>query len=191
MSRWATMLGLGGLAGFFGVNALRLANQVMAMGDLPAFLDSFHLTATTMPAMADNEATAFAALFGALTIGAVTAIVSVSRAAAIDALRQGEALGAAVVTASVAFYGAAALIGAPAAAFFGDGPGFLAAMALVFAALLFDRLVEVEDEGADEAAFEAALRSIHSFEGEALRARWQAEGRLRHPTAWHDDRKRN
>ncbi len=180
MSRWATMLGLGGVAGFCTISALRLAGQAGLIDGLPPVLEGLAPFGPSVAAMPVNEAGAFSALFAAVGIGAFAAIASVAGGGALGAsgstvtLRRGEVFAAATLSGLIAFYAAATAIGSPVAILFGAGPGFLFAMALCFAALLFDRMVEVEDDGASEAAFEAALETIRAAEREALRENWRA-----------------
>lgn len=184
MSRLATMLGLGSVAGFCGASALRLAAQAGLLDDVPAIVAAvtpFDLTVTEMPG---NEAVAFSAVFAAVGIGALSAIAAIAGGGpqvpvnSSATLRRGETIAAATLTGLIAFYATAAMVGSPVAALFGAGPGFLFAMALCFAGLLFDRMVEVEDHDASDAAFEAALEAIREAEREALRANWH-DGRSR------------
>ena len=178
MSRWATMLGLGSVAGFCGASALRLAAQAGLLDGLPAILVAVEPFDRAVTAMPINESIAFSALFAAVGIGAFSAIAAIAGGGVLAGvnssvgLRRGETLAAATLTGLVAFYAAAALIGSPVATLFGAGPGFLFAMALCFAALLFDRMVEVEDDDASDDAFETVLEIIRAAEREALRENW-------------------
>ena len=184
MSRWATMLGLSGVVGFCSASALRLAGHAGLLDGLTTAADAFSPVDQTIAGMPANETLAFSALFAAVAIGAISAIVAIAGGGALAGadssavLRRGETIAAATLTGFIAFYAAAAGIGSPVAALFGAGPGFLFAMALCFAALLFDRVVEVEDDCASDAAFEAALDTIRSAERQAVRDNWRA-GRSR------------
>ena len=179
MSRWATMLGLGGVAGFCSVSALRLAAEAGLLDNAPAIMNVLAPFDQAVKAMPANQTAAFSALFAAVTVGAGSAIFSIAGYGAPGVLRsptrlqRGEAFAAATLAALVAFYGTATAIDSPVAALFGAGPGFLFSMALCFAALLFDRMMDLEDEGSSDAAFQAALETIRAAEREALRQNWR------------------
>jgi len=173
MRRMATTLALSAWIGFAAVSSLRLMAHSGWLDPLTAgtaaapLLQDFAIAADLyLPA---HAILVFAGLFVVLATGLGMAIAGLSSPSVL-AIRRAEPLAAAVLVALFAFYAAASIAGSPLATLFGEGPGFLVALALTFGALLFDRLVEVDD-AADDAAFESVLRSIHAAEREALMRR--------------------
>ncbi|MEF2551390.1 hypothetical protein VQ042_08440 [Aurantimonas sp. A2-1-M11] len=169
----ATTLALSAWTGFAGLCSLRLlahSGWLDPLAASPAVHGLLQELALAPEFFLPGQATlVFAALFAALATGLVMAISGLASPSFL-AIRRAEPLAAAVLVALFAFYAAAAIAGSPLATLFGEGPGFLVSLALTFGALLFDRLVEV-DNAADDAAFESVLRSIHMAEREAIMRR--------------------
>lgn len=171
MRRMATTLALSAWMGFTALSGLRLAQEA---GMLDRLLDGgWNGLLTLMPVplelgLLPNQALAFAATFAALAIGFGMGIAGLN-ASSTAVARKAEPVAGAVLFALVALYASSALTGSPLAGVFGAGPGFLVSVAFTFGALLFDHLMEVDEDGADDATFEAILQSIRAAERRALR----------------------
>lgn len=170
MRRLATTLALSAWTGFTALSGLRLAEEAGMLDGLAD--DGWSGLLVLMPSPLDlgllpHQALAFAAMLAALAIGFGKAIAGLNASSA-AAARRAEPVAGAVLVALVALYASAALTGSPLAAVFGEGPGFLVSVAFTFGALLFDHLMEVDEDGADDATFEAMLHSIRAAERRAL-----------------------
>lgn len=170
MRRMATTLALSAWTGFTAVSGLRLAQEAGLLDGIA--VEGWVGLLTWMPSplelgLLPHQALAFAAMLAALAIGFGMAIVSLN-ASSVAAARRAEPFAGAVLVALVALYASSALSDSPLAEVFGEGPGFLVSVAFTFGALLFDHLMEVEEDGADDATFEAILSSIRAAERRAL-----------------------
>ncbi|WP_206454065.1 hypothetical protein [Aurantimonas marina] len=170
MRRLATTLTLSAWTGFTALTGLRLAQEAGMLDSLAG--DGWGGLLALMPiplefGLLPHQALAFAAVFAALAIGFGMGIAGLNASSA-AAARRAEPVAGAVLVALVALCASAALTGSPLAAVFGEGPGFLVSVAFTFGALLFDHLMEVEEDGADDATFEAILQSIRAAERRAL-----------------------
>lgn len=182
MRHMSTTLAMAAWTGFFGAWSLRLADAagIVVLSEIVTAAICHSVagvpTVGPVPDLPGHEAVAFSALFAALAIAGLVAIATLTAPAGRRATRP-EAVVSGILCASAAFYLACELSGSPLVATFGDGPLFLLLLALTFGALLFDRLVEVDDDVADSAAFEAVLRSLRAAEIEAARERWRCDVR--------------
>lgn len=181
MRHMSTTLAMGAWTGFFAIWSTRLADQAGAFGVSERFpaeilqtLRSFGAS-WPVPLLSAHQGAAFAALFAALTIASA---LSMAVLASRDA-RRPEALVSAVLCAAAVLFLACRSTGSTVATCFGDGPSYLVLLALTFGALLFDRLVAVDDGVADDVAFQAILRSLREAETQAARDRWNTEYRRR------------
>lgn len=170
MRRLATTLALSAWMGFTALTGLRLAQEAGMLGGLSG--DGWGGLLALMPNPLDlgllpHQALAFAAMFGALVIGFGMGIAGLNASSA-AAARRAEPIAGAVLVALVALYASSALAGSPVAEVFGEGPGFLVSVAFTFGGLLFDHLMEVDEDGADDATFETILQSIRAAERRAL-----------------------
>ncbi len=170
MRRMATTLALSAWTGFTALSGLRLAQEAGMLDGLAG--DGWGGLLALMPSpielgLLPHQALAFAAMFAALAIAFGMAIAGLNAPSA-AAARRAEPVAGAVLIALVALYASAALTGSPLAEVVGEGPGFLVSAAFTFGALLFDHLMEVEEDGADDATFEAILQSIRAAERRAL-----------------------
>lgn len=170
MRRMATTLALSAWMGFTALSGLRLAQEA---GMLDRLLDGgWNGLLTLMPVplelgLLPNQALAFAATFAALAIGFGMGIAGLN-ASSIAVARKAEPVAGAVLFALVALYASSALTGSQLAGVFGEGPGFLVSVAFTFGALLFDHLMEADEDPADEATFKAVLAAIKAAERRAL-----------------------
>lgn len=164
MQRMPTTMALSAWAGFSAVSALGLLRESGLATEGP-------FAAVPLPpslGLAPGEAAGFAAILAALAIALGMTLASLHSATP-GRGRRTEPVAASLLTGFFGLYVSAALAGSPFASLFGDGPGFLFALALSFGALLFDHLVATDDTGDRE--FEAAMRAIEAARRDALAQR--------------------
>jgi hypothetical protein len=170
MQRMPTTLAFSAWAGFSAVSALGLLRKA-------GFASDGTIAALPLPqslGLGSGEATGFAAILAALAIALGLTLASLH--STIPArTRRAEPVAASLLTAIFGLYLATAIAGSPSASLFGDGPGFLFALALSFGALLFDHMVATDDIGDRE--YEAAMRAIEAARRDALAQRERPTGK--------------
>ncbi|NDV88620.1 hypothetical protein GTW51_18115 [Aurantimonas aggregata] len=166
MQRMLTTLALSAWAGFSAVSAaglLRETGLLTAPDGVAGFVAALPLPLPL--GLAAPDAAAFAAILASLATG-LGATLAWLHAAPRGNAERAEPIAASLLTAFFGLYVAASLSGSPLAGLFGEGPGFLFALALSFGALLFDHLVSIDDTGDRE--FDAAMRAIEAARRDAL-----------------------
>ncbi|MBB4001678.1 hypothetical protein [Aurantimonas endophytica] len=171
MQRMPSTLALSAWAGFGAVSSALLLREAGLLAEGSGGAAGTITAALPLPlGLATPDAAAFAAILAALVVG-LGATIAWLHAESGGPAGPAETVAASLLTAIFGLYVAASVSGSPLASLFGDGPGFLFALALSFGALLFDHLVAPDDTGDRE--FEAAMRAIEAARRDALARREQ------------------
>ena len=167
MRRMASLFTLSAWTGFLGVCAGRVALSNMGGGPEPDHLAASLASDSLL--MDPTSAFLFVTFLAALALSLAAGMLCLSSHEPLR-VRQGEGLASAGLVATFIFFTAAGFSGAPIASLSGGGAGFTFAIAVTFAALVFDHMMLAEDKQGDE-AFEAVMRALDEDETSArLRA---------------------